>query len=301
MAKNFSSAADKKDVYQDVTNRIIAELEKGKIPWLKPWSVTGGLAKSYSTGKAYSLVNQCLLGWHGEYVTYPEAAKMGGHVKKGEKGTQIISWAKIEKTIDIETEDDDGNTVTKTVKKMILMPKYYTVFEIDQCEGLERKVTEEPKKYGNTPIEAAENIITDYVTRSGIKFTQSGGNNAFYSPLWDSVTVPEISRFEKVEEYYSTSFHELTHSTGHKSRLNRFSGEDENAAFGSESYSKEELVAEIGAATLCNISGIETESSFRNSAAYVQGWLKALKDDKKFIISASAKADKAVNLILGIA
>lgn len=295
MSKNFSQS-EKIDVYQDVTNRIIEELEKGTVPWIQPWSKVKGPARSYSTGKVYSLVNQCLLRWSGEYITFMEAQQMGGHVKKGEKGNRIVSWAKIKKVV--EYEDENGET--QTGEKIILMPKYYTVFEISQCEGIERKKTEDPATYGNTPIEAAENIITEYVNRENMQFVQSSGNRAFYSPSNDTVTVPEITRFANVEEYYSTSFHEITHSTGHYSRLNRFSGSDAAAAFGDESYSKEELVAELGAATLCNISGIETVSSFQNSAAYIQGWLEKLRNDKKFIISASAKADKAVNYILGI-
>ena len=282
------------DVYQEVTNRIIAELEKGIIPWRKPWAANG-YAVSRSTGKRYSFINQILLDMPGEYVTYPEAVKLGGHVKKGEKGHQIVSWAKIKKQIEIE--DEDGNM--KTVEKMILLPKFYTVFELAQCEGIERKYTEEPKSYGHTPIEAAENIIIDYTTREKLQFTQNDEGQAYYSPSGDYVVVPKMERFESIEEFYSTSFHELTHSTGHSSRLNRFTGEAANAAFGSQTYSKEELVAEIGAATLCNIAKLETESSFKNSASYIQSWLKVLKGDKKFIISASARAEKAVCYILG--
>lgn len=296
MARNNNYVKAEVDVYQDVTNRIIAEIEKGEIPWVKPWSEVKGPARSYSTGKAYCLINQIILEWSGEYVTFPEAQKLGGHVKKGEKGTKIISWAKIRKVEEFVNEDGE----TEKRERVILLPKYYTVFEVSQCEGLERKTTEEPTTYGTTPIEAAENIMNGYISREPLKFIQSGGNRAFYSPATDTVTVPAISRFENVAEFYSTSFHELTHSTGHVSRLNRFSGSDAAAAFGDESYSKEELVAEIGAATLCNISGVENANSFRNSAAYVQGWLKALKDDKKLIVQASARADKAVNYILGI-
>ena len=121
-------------------------------------------------------------------------------------------------------------------------------------------------------------------------------DKAYYRPSTDTVVVPEIGQFKEVSEYYSTLFHELTHSTGHSSRLNRITAP---AFFGSEEYSKEELVAEIGAATLVNMAGLETPKSFKNSAAYIQGWSKALKENKKMIVEASGKANKAVNYILG--
>jgi antirestriction protein ArdC len=123
------------------------------------------------------------------------------------------------------------------------------------------------------------------------------GNRAFYRPSEDAIHLPLMEQFSKQAEYYSVAFHESVHSTGHKSRLNRFEDE-KSAAFGSEVYSKEELVAELGAATLVNFLGLETEKSFRNSAAYIQNWLKVLKDDPKFIVSASARAEKAVDMIL---
>ena len=147
------------------------------------------------------------------------------------------------------------------------------------------------------PIEAAEDIIYDYVKRSGVRFIAEASDRAYYSPRQDKVVVPDITQYKIVEEFYSTAFHELTHSTGHKSRLNRFEDE-KSAAFGSEIYSKEELVAELGAATLVNYIGLESEKSFRNSAAYIKGWLKRLQDDPKFIVSASARAEKAVDMIL---
>lgn len=283
-------------IYEMATERIIAELEKGIIPWQKPWTGARTGAYNYITGRTYCLMNQFMLNHKDGYVTFNQAKKAGGHVKKGAKSEIVFEW--IVKSYQKKDEngdpmtDEDGNPVM--YKRISLT--YDKVFWIGDCEGLPVKERNEEQL---DPVEAAENIIADYVQRSGVKFhNDSPSNEAFYAPGLDSVTVPMISQYKNVGEYYSTTFHELTHSTGHKSRLNRFEENGASAAFGSETYSKEELVAELGAATLVNFVGLENEKSFRNSAAYIQSWLKVLKNDKKFIISTSAKAEKAVALIL---
>ena len=279
-------------VNEIVTNRIIEELEKGNIPWQRPWSTAGRYAMSHSTKKPYSLLNQMLLR-PGEYLTFEECKREGGKVKKGEKGNFVVSWAKIKK---VET-DEEGNERTTIIPRL----KYYYVFEVSQCEGIERNCTEEPKSYGNTPVESAENIITSYLERETVTFTATDSNRAYYSPSEDAVVVPDLKYFEAVEEYYSTSFHELTHSTMHQDRCNRAEErKGKKVAFGSEEYSKEELVAEIGAATLVNMIGLESDKSFKNSVSYIQSWIGKLKNDKNLIVSASSRAEKAVNYILGI-
>ena len=279
-------------VNEIVTNRIIEELEKGNIPWQRPWSTAGRYAMSHSTRKPYSLLNQMLLR-PGEYLTFEECKREGGKVKKGEKGNFVVSWAKIKK---VET-DEEGNERTTIIPRL----KYYYVFEVSQCEGIERNCTEDPKTYGNTPVESAENIITAYIERETVTFTATDSNRAYYSPSDDAVVVPDLKYFEAVEEYYSTSFHELTHSTMHQDRCNRAEErKGKKVAFGSEEYSKEELVAEIGAATLVNMIGLESDKSFKNSVSYIQSWIGKLKNDKNLIVSASSRAEKAVNYILGI-
>ena len=279
-------------VNEIVTNRIIEELEKGNIPWQRPWSTAGRYAMSHSTKKPYSLLNQMLLR-PGEYLTFEECKREGGKVKKGEKGNFVVSWAKIKK---VET-DEEGNERTTIIPRL----KYYYVFEVSQCEGIERNCTEEPKTYGNTPVESADNIITAYINRETVTFTATDSNRAYYSPSEDAVVVPDLKYFEAVEEYYSTSFHELTHSTMHQDRCNRAEErKGKKVAFGSEEYSKEELVAEIGAATLVNMIGLESDKSFKNSVSYIQSWIGKLKNDKNLIVSASSRAEKAVNYILGI-
>ena len=271
------------DIYAEVTSRIISQMEKGIIPWQKPW-IASGQAISRSTGKAYSLLNQMLLGRGGEYVTFKQCQQEGGKVKKGEKASMVVFWKFIEQ------EDEETGE-----KKQVPFLRYYSVFHIDQCEGLAAKHMPSLPLTANAD-ETAENIIAAYVQRSGVKVKHQEGDRAFYQPSTDSVTLPLLAQFAETAEYYSTAFHELTHSTGHASRLNRL---EKVAFFGSEAYSKEELVAEIGAAALVNHAGLETANSFRNSAAYVQSWLKVLKEDKRFIVSAAGKAEKAVSLILG--
>ena len=271
------------DIYAEVTKRIIDQMEQGIIPWQKPW-VASGQAISRSTGKAYSLLNQMLLGRGGEYVTFKQCQQEGGKVKKGEKASMVVFWKFIEQ------EDEETGE-----KKQVPFLRYYSVFHIDQCEGLEAKHMNSLPLTANAD-ETAESIITAYVQRSGVRVKHQEGDRAFYTPSADTVTLPLLAQFAETAEYYSTAFHELMHSTGHASRLNRL---EKVAFFGSEAYSKEELVAEIGAAALVNQAGLETANSFRNSAAYVQNWLKVLKDDKRFIVSAAGKAEKAVSLILG--
>lgn len=146
------------------------------------------------------------------------------------------------------------------------------------------------------PDDRAEKILQDYIGRSGVTLKRQPSDRAYYSPAQDMIVVPEIAQFSDVAEYYSCAFHESVHSTSHPSRLNR---NTDVARFGSESYSKEELVAELGAAYLVNAAGLEAPSAFKNSAAYIQGWLAALKDDKRFIVSAAGKAEKAVRMIMG--
>lgn len=271
-----------KDVYAEVTARIVDQLEQGVIPWKKPW-IASGAAISHSTGKPYSLLNQILLARPGEYATFKQIQQEGGRVKKGAKSSMVVFWKWLEQ------EDEE----TKEIKKIPFL-RYYNVFHIDQCEGIKAKHSK-PLPNVAQPDEAAEAIARDYLIRSGVRLIHEEGNRAFYRPSTDSITLPLLAQFKDTAEYYSTLFHEMTHSTGHSSRLDRLT---KVAAFGSEDYSKEELVAEIGAAALVNHAGLETSSSLTNSAAYIQSWLKALQDDKRLIVSASGRAEKAVNLIL---
>ena len=287
-----------KDIYAEITDRIISALESGEIPWHKPWIGVTDCAISYATRKPYSLLNQILLGEPGEYITFNACKKLGGHVKKGSKAKVVVFW----KLVPVKVTDKDGNAVLdkngNPMMKDIPILKYDQVFHIKDCEGIESRIHEEPLAEIE-PIEAAETTLTNYIARSGVTLIHKKQNRAFYRPSEDMICLPLREQFENPAEYYSTAFHESVHSTGHPSRLNRLETTGEAAAFGSEDYSKEELVAEIGSAAIMNRLGIETSGTFQNSAAYIQGWLKALKNDKKLIVSAAGKAEKAVALIFG--
>ena len=279
------------NVYEIVTKRIISEMEKGIIPWHRPWCGVAEGARSYTTGKPYSLINQFLICEEGEFITFKQAQKLGGSVKKGAKYRLVVFYQPLVK----EAETAEGE------KKIISIPclRYYNVFNIKDCEGIEPH--NDIKPYEHTGSEAAERVISDYIANNEpLKFqNDKPSNRAYYSPSEDKVVVPMLSQYAEESEYYSTAFHELTHSTMPKSRCNRVS-EGKIAAFGDEVYSREELVAEIGANFLCNTLGINTKQSDRNSVAYLQNWIAALKSDSKMIIWAASRAEKAANYILGI-
>ena len=271
------------DLFKTITDRMIHMMEQGQIPWQQPWQASGA-AVSHVTGKPYSLLNQMLLGKAGEYATYKQVQQEGGWVRKGEKASMVVFWKWIDK------EDEETGEV-----KQVPFLRYYNVFHLEQCEGLEAKHSK-PLPNSAHADEAAEAIIADYVKREGVTLEHHQGDRAFYRPSTDTITLPLMEQFAETAEYYSTLLHECVHSTGHMNRLNRL---DATAFFGSDAYSKEELIAEIGSAALVNHAGLETAKSFRNSAAYVQNWLQVLKNDKRFIVSVAGKAEKAVDLMLG--
>lgn len=278
-----------KSTYEMVTDRIIAQLESGVIPWEKPWTGTKNGAFNRVSKRSYSLINQMLLKHTGEYATFKQWSDLGGHIRKGEKSEIVVFW----KILPVEEVQEDG---TKIIKQIPLL-KYISVFHISQVDGVEPLKQEE--LHDIEPIEEAENILKDYWSREHITVEHVQGNDAYYSPSRDLIRLPLFEQFKDANEYYSTAFHESVHSTMKESRCNRADERKEKlVAFGSQEYSKEELIAEIGSANLMNIIGIETKKSFRNSAAYIQNWLQVLKNDVKFIVSASTKAEKAVEYIM---
>lgn len=287
----------KTNIYQIITDRISEQLEKGIIPWQKPWSGLGveeGGAINYVTRKPYSMLNQMLLIKEGEYLTYKQITALGGKLKKGAKAGMVVFYQP--QIITQTTTDADGNEKEEQIQVPLL--KYYNVFHLDDVEGIESKI-----KVQEVPavkaIESAEKIITDYVAReTHLKFqNDKPSDRAYYSHSADCVVVPMLSQYQIPEEYYSTTFHELTHSTLHETRLNRKS-DCKFAAFGSAEYSREELVAEMGAAMLCAVAKLDCDKAFKNSVAYIQSWLRALKNDKKMIVWASSRAEKAAKYIL---
>ena len=275
------------NVYEMVTERIIKQLEQGTIPWQKPWTGVRSGAFNRVSKKPYSLINQAILEKPGEYATFKQWKDLGGHIKKGAKAEMVVFW----KIIDVEEKNDKGE-----IEKKLPLLRYYNVFHISQVEGVEPL-----KEKLNTeiePIEEADRIIKEYVDREHITFKECISDKAFYRPMTDTVVVPLKEQFKNTNSFYQVAFHEITHSTGAQKRLDR--DIKELAPFGSEIYSKEELVAELGSAFLINHLGIETEGTFQNSASYIESWLQVLRNDNKFVVSASSKAEKAVNYILGI-
>lgn len=278
-----------KSVYEIVTERIIEQLEKGIIPWERPWTGVRSGAYSRISKKPYSLLNQMMLQHTGEYATFKQWSELGGTIKKGSKSEIVVFW----KMQDVVESTEDGEKIIK--QKPLL--RYYNVFHISQVKGVEPLPQQEFENVAE-PIEAAEELLNNYLSREQIRLEQAASNEAYYSPSQDLIHLPKREQFIKSEEYYSTAFHESVHSTGHKKRLDRLAS-GINAAFGSETYSKEELIAEIGSASLMNMLGIETTHTFRNSTAYIQSWLRVLKNDVRMIVSASSRAEKAVKYIVG--
>lgn len=274
------------NIYEEITNRIIEQLESGIIPWQKPWHGIRSGAYNRVSKKPYSMLNQMLLKHEGEYATYKQWTDLGGKVRKGEKSEIVVFW----KILQVE-EVKNG----KTEKKSVPILKYINVFHVSQVDGIEPRNTEIVE---HDPIEEAEMIKTNYATRENLDIREVVSNEAFYSPMADYIQVPCMEQFENVAQFYATLFHEMIHSTGHRDRLGRLDCTAKLASFGSEEYSKEELIAEIGSAFLMGHIGIETPKTFKNSAAYIQSWLKVLKNDNRFIVSASGKAEKAMKYIL---
>lgn len=287
------------DIYAEITDKIIVELESGLIPWKKPWAGINTGAISHATGRPYSLINQLLLRQPGEYVTFNQCKQEGGSIKKGAKAKMVVFW----KVIPKEKTDADGNAVKdadgNAVVEGLPVLRYFNVFHIDDCEGIAPKYPTPESVQTASTDERAEAVFADYIAREHVRFSSRKQDEAYYSPVSDTIVLPLREQFQSTAEYYSTMFHEATHSTGHPTRLNRLDphGGAENH-FGGEEYSKEELVAEIGAATILHEIGIDTAGSLRNSAAYIQSWLRALKNDKRLIVSAAARAEKAARLIL---
>jgi antirestriction protein ArdC len=281
------------NVYEVITERIIKQLESGTAPWHKPWKARGksGLPRNLVSGREYRGINVWTLLSSGYaspcWLTFRQARQLDGHVRQGEVGSPIVYW----KFGRREVEDGD-----EIMEKRSVLCLYYTVFNVEQCEGLKIRPAEPTENQPQVqPIQACEQIVANWRGKPVIKH---GGDFASYSKILDYVQMPERTCFDIGEEYYSTLFHELTHSTGHPARLNRSSLTDFER-FGDHNYSREELVAEMGAAFLAGYCGIENRT-IHNSAAYLANWLKALKNDSRIVLVAASQAQKAADLILGV-
>lgn len=273
----------KRDIRQEVTNTIIAALEAGTTPWVKPWkAANGGLPQKQDTGQAYRGVNVILLLLAGmaygsnEWYTFKQAKTRGGMVRKGEKGTMVVFWKVLKKT---EVDEFTGEDVERTIPIL----RQFTVFNRDQIDGLPEIEVEDVPDFERH--EAAEATIEG--TDAKIQY---GNNRAFYDPTADWIGMPNREAFDNPESFYSTTFHELVHWTGNRDRLDR----NHKGRFGSEDYAFEELVAEIGAAFLCAEHRIDGELQHPN---YIASWIEGLKNDTNAIFSASKLAQNAADLI----
>ncbi|APG26373.1 hypothetical protein A7E75_13795 [Syntrophotalea acetylenica] len=266
-------------------------LEQGEIPWRKPWKSSSG-ARNLISKRPYRGINQFLLNSnpYGSpyWLTFKQAQEKGGHVRKSEKATLVVFW----KWIDLKETGGAENADLVSVSGKVPLLRYYKVFNLEQVEGI-KPPPEEQVTNLFTPIQQAEQILNHMPHKPDIRY---GGDRAYYSPLLDYIQLPPREAFLSPEEFYSTAFHELTHATGHSDRLTR-KGITEAAYFGSHEYSREELVAEFGASMLCAQAGIE-QQTITNSAAYIQGWLRVLKGDKRLAIVAAGQAQRAVDFIL---
>jgi len=274
-------------VYEIITNKFIESLEQGIIPWRKPWNVNG-MSYNHTTKKPYRYINQMLLAG-GEYLTFQQVTAEGGKVKKGEKGNIVISY------FEQFDKDEDGNDIPESKR---VLPRYYYVFEVSQCEGIKRNIPIDREDH--EPIKEAQDIVDNYFDREACVLSHTMGNKACYRPSSDEVIMPNMSLFKSATAYYGVLFHEMTHSTMHKDRCNRTEERfGKNVAFGSKEYSKEELVAEIGSSFILARIGLDSNEVFTNSKAYIQSWIAKLKNEPKWIIEASGKAEKATEYILG--
>jgi antirestriction protein ArdC len=277
------------NVYQIVTDKIIQQLEQGVAPWRKPWRAEPPC--NLVSGKSYRGTNPFLLATQGYgsryWMTYNQANRLGGHVRKGEHSSIVTFWNVGEEKIIRDAAGNDRKT-----RPFLL--RFYRVFNLDQTEGIADKLG--IKASPRIPnLDQCDAIVAGMPNRPCIE--QDG--KAWYRPSTDVVGMPSRNAFDSPEAYYATLFHELTHSTGHSSRVGREGIETLNT-FGSESYSKEELVAEMGSAMLCGITGIEP-ATIANSAAYLKSWIDALRGDSKLIISAASAAQKSADYILSTA
>lgn len=269
------------NVYEVITQRIIDSLEQGVVPWRTPWKSVA--PQNLISRKPYRGVNVFLLSAMRHtspyWLTFRQARSKGGNVRKGEKATPVIFWK-------VYNEDDEK------LRRFVL--RYYSVFNLDQCEGIDAPPGDSTDNLPFEPIETCERIVANYPEAPTL---EEGGNQAAYSPTRDVIMMPPRESFTSEEAYYATRFHEMVHSTGHSSRLDR-EGITKLDAFGTHSYSYEELVAECGSAFLCGEAGI-LDTTFDNSAAYIKGWVSKLRSEPKWIVKAGGEAAKAADYILG--
>lgn len=295
MTKTDTNQSPKADVYSRVTAQILADLDKGVRPWMKPWSTPVDdrmpLLPLRGNGTPYKGVNVLLL-WgaalEGGYranmwMTYKQAAEKGAHVRKGERGAMVVYADRFTKT---ETGEDG-----QEAEREIAFMKAYTVFNVEQIEGLSAELYEPPAPIDDSRTPVLIEEAEAFFAKTGAHI-RHGGNRAFYAVASDHIQLPPPQAFRDAQSYTATKAHELVHWTGHSSRMDRTFGK----RFGDQAYAFEELVAELGSAFLCAELGITPEPR-EDHAAYLASWLKVLKDDKRAIFTAAANAQRAADFL----
>lgn len=278
------------DVYNIVTDKIIEQLRMGTVPWRKPWA-DKGLPRNLISKRPYRGVNLMLLAFlnyeHNLFLTYKQLKAIGGSVNQDEQPHLVVYL-----TFDAEQKEEGVDEGGSKKRKGHL--RYYKVYNVGQCNSIPEQYIHKIKDRDTTPTPGCEEIVQGMQNKPTI---QHKGQSAYYNPMVDIVNMPKRESFESDASYYCTLFHELVHSTGHHSRLNR---RDlvQMSEFGSPPYSHEELVAEIATCYLQSFAGITSE--FEQSAAYIEGWLATLEYDKRFIYSASSHAQRATDFILNV-
>lgn len=276
-------------VYQEITDKIIEQLRNGTVPWQQPWFGSNE-AISYATGKPYSLLNQMILGGESaEYVTWHQIQMLKGRIHKGSKGRKVYFW----NTIDKVEETEDGKRIIKKIPYL----RTYTVFRVDDCDFITKRWPPKTNNSTISPIKQAEDVANKYLQREQIELKHTNPNEAYYSISHDYINIPSINHFRRAEDYASVLYHECCHSSGHPQRLGRLRINDHSAPFGSENYSKEELIAEMGSAFALRRLGIDTTNTQQRNAAYIQSWIQVLKNDTSMVVIAAGKAEKAVRYI----
>ena len=278
-----------RDLYQEVTDKIVESLEQGCAPWVRPWVSNarfGGMPHNAISGKAYRGINVALLftpqyatqGW----MTFKQAIDVGANVRKGEKGSMIVFYKPFAVTDRNAAPDENGNRA----ERMIPLLKCFHVFNVEQVENLPAKFAPVTDERPEIERHAAADELMGKAT------VRHGGDRAFYAPSVDAIQLPNPQDFENVASYYGTALHELTHWTGHASRLAREYGK----RFGDQAYAREELVAEMGAAYLCAHVGIAGKLQHPE---YIANWLQVLKGDKRAVLMAASAAQKAADYVTG--
>jgi len=262
-------------VLEIVTNRILAEMEKGVLPWERPWIVIP--KQNMVTKRPYQGINRFLLAFETEefYLSFNQVKQLGGKIKKGAKSQLVIFWKPVEVKLKEETEESKE-------RDTYVILRYYNVFRLCDVEGIERPVIGKPN-------EKREDIEA-FVKRINPR-TEFGGSTACYNPKSDTICMPEINRFTDSNHYYSTLLHELAHWTGNEHRLKRFNQDVQNYH---QEYGKEELTAELTAAILCHHFGIALPE---HNAGYIQGWIQSIKGDNRLLIGASSRAEKVIEYL----